>query len=934
VPARPGPSIWLLCGGVATTFFGTALRLRTACDRPASLRATTLVDRNLPSSAAGAHAVGKAATGHMADPMTEEENRGVPASATQPFDQQLSACAIEGAHADISSNTVRLAAGQLIGGRYRIERELGEGGMGVVYLVADEQVPGERFAIKVLKEELRPEAFTLLREEARKTRKLSHPNIVDVHSVNVDGQTLYVLMEYLEGKSLDKLLDEEFGRGMPFSHAWPIIEDVGAALGNAHDHNVIHSDLKPANVFVTTSGRTKLLDFGIARVSRGPLLHARTGPHALTPGYASCEMLQGKEADRRDDIYSFACVIYEMLCGERPFGDLTALEAREAGTRVPPLEGLSREQNAALAQALTLDREGRTSSVEVLLEGLAADHAPRRRPIAVLATGIVAGLVAVGLGYLVLDKFYGSRHSVAVQAPETQRETAPAALTAAFNPPPHSIAVLPFVNMSGDEGQEYFSDGVSEELIDALSHVVALQVCARTSSFTFKGKNVDAGTIGRKLNVAVILDGSIRRYGNTVRITAQLVNATSGFQIWSQSYDRDLRDILALQTDIASAVAQEMEVKLLGDEPPKMEAGGTHNPDAYDAYLRGKQIEVTAQDLAANRQALAAFDRAIALDPNFAAAHAQRARALRYMAWFSTEPTAIRDIKTQARQAAERAVALAPDYADAHMVLGWHILVQTFLDLGAAAREIDRAMALAPGSAAVLDGYAGFQGILGHHDAALAAMRRAIRLDPQNSRYRENLLANLSFARRFEDVLVAAQDVRAMNPQSYYAGIYSATSNLALGHPELARQTCESPATPLDEDDRLQCLALADHALGRTAQANKELAELQARKGEIGAAEYAAVYAQWGDSAAALHWLATAARVNPPSLHKLKVDWMFDPIRSQPQFQALERRLNFPLAQNRGRATVATAGLAAPHPGSGPAVQAGPSGVPYQWQRE
>src|SRR5215472_12951608 len=306
-------------------------------------------------------------------PMTAEDNRRVPPSTqVSPLDLQLSACAIEGtpdgltqpperrrnerrrAQATVSSNAVRLALGQLLGGRYRIERELGEGGMGVVYLAADEQVSGERFAIKVLKEELRPEALALLREEVRKTRKLSHPNIVDVHSVNVEGQKLYVLMEYLEGKSLDALLDEEFGRGMPFSHAWPIIEDVGAALGIAHDHNIIHSDLKPANVLLTTSGRTKLLDFGIARVSRGPLPHARTGPHALTPRYASCEMLQGKEADRRDDIYSFACVIYEMLCGERPFGDLTALEAREAGTRVPPLEGLSREQNAALAQALTL----------------------------------------------------------------------------------------------------------------------------------------------------------------------------------------------------------------------------------------------------------------------------------------------------------------------------------------------------------------------------------------------------------------------------------------------------------------------------------------------------------------------------------------------------------------------------------------------------
>src|SRR5246127_2024728 len=284
-----------------------------------------------------------------------------------------------------------LTSGEKLSGRYRIERELGEGGMGVVYLVADEQVGGETFAVKVLKDGLDPQALELLRAEVRKTRKLSHPNIVDVHSVNVDGKKLYVLMEYLEGRSLNALLDEEFGRGMPFSHAWPIIEDVGAALGYAHDHNVIHSDLKPANVFLTTSGKTKLLDFGIARVSRGPVLHRRSGPLALTPVYASCEMLQGAQADARDDIYSFACVIYEMLCGKRPFGEVTALEAREAGARVPPIGVLTREQNSALTQALAFDRTGRTPSVEELLVGL-VDEKPRARPIALLTGAIIAAI--------------------------------------------------------------------------------------------------------------------------------------------------------------------------------------------------------------------------------------------------------------------------------------------------------------------------------------------------------------------------------------------------------------------------------------------------------------------------------------------------------------------------------------------------------------
>jgi tetratricopeptide (TPR) repeat protein len=228
------------------------------------------------------------------------------------------------------------------------------------------------------------------------------------------------------------------------------------------------------------------------------------------------------------------------------------------------------------------------------------------------------------------------------------------------------------------------------------------------------------------------------------------------------------------------------------------------------------------------------------------------------------------------------------------MALGWQVLVNGYLDFSGAAPEIDRAMALAPGSASVLDSYSGFQGIVGHHDLALRAIRRAIKLDPQNPRYREHLLQNLSMARRFADVLTAVRDAQALHAEGYYAPLYSFRSYLALGHPELAQQTCESPATPLDERDRQLCLALAYHALGKIKQATIKLEELNASEGDLDAANYAAVYAQWDEPAAALHWLATAERVNRRSLVNLKVDWMFDPIRNQPQFQALERRLNFP----------------------------------------
>jgi TonB family protein len=263
--------------------------------------------------------------------------------------------------------------GQLLGGRYLLERELGRGGMGEVYLASDQEVVGELFAIKVLKPEIRayPEALPLLREEVRTTRALRHPNIVGVYSLNSDRSHIYMLMEYLEGKTLDALLDQEFGRGMPFSRAWPLILDMCDALAYAHDHSVIHSDLKPSNVFVTLAGRAKLLDFGIARVAR--TRNGRFDPStvgALTLAYASCEMLEGGKPDQSDDVFSLACVIYEMLSGRHPFDLRSALEAREEGYRVTPIPLLAPSQNAALGQALAFARGKRTATVEALLAGL------------------------------------------------------------------------------------------------------------------------------------------------------------------------------------------------------------------------------------------------------------------------------------------------------------------------------------------------------------------------------------------------------------------------------------------------------------------------------------------------------------------------------------------------------------------------------------
>lgn len=290
--------------------------------------------------------------------------------------------------------------GTLLSGRYLLERRLGEGGMGVVYLASDQEVKGETFAVKVLKSEIRehPESLALLREEVRRTRALPHPNIVGVYSLNSDKSSVYMLMEFLEGKSLDALIDEDFGRGMPLERAWPLIQDIGGALAFAHDHSVIHSDLKPSNIFITTGGRAKLVDFGIARAARGRTRGVDPAAlGALTPQYASCEMLEGHQPDMRDDIYALACVIYEMLSGKHPFGGRTAVEARDEKRTPAALPSLSRSQNAALASGLAFDRERRVASVEALIAGLspAAQSKAGRLPL-IVSTVVV--LIVLGVG--------------------------------------------------------------------------------------------------------------------------------------------------------------------------------------------------------------------------------------------------------------------------------------------------------------------------------------------------------------------------------------------------------------------------------------------------------------------------------------------------------------------------------------------------------
>jgi serine/threonine-protein kinase len=764
----------------------------------------------------------------------------------------------------------------LLGGRYRIERELGEGGMGVVYLAADEQVPGERFAIKVLKDELRPEALAQLREEVRKTRKLSHPNIVDVHSVNVAGQTLYVLMEYLEGKSLNALLDEEFGRGMPFSHAWPIIEDVGAALGNAHDHNVIHSDIKPANVFLTTAGRTKLLDFGIARVSRGPLLQTRSGSRALTPAYASCEMLEGKEADRRDDIYSFACVIYEMLCGERPFGDLTARQAREGHAKVPALQALSREQNAALARALAFDREARTGTVEALLAELAGATKQRARPIALFVAAILIAIAAVGLTLFSLKQLPVSRQA---QVLVSNEGTVPAATV-----PQKSIAVLPFVNMSPDKEQDYFSDGLTEEMIELLGQVPDLRVPARTSSFYFKGKNEAIANIAQQLKVAHVLEGSVRKAGKRLRITAQLIRADNGYHLWSQTYDREDADVFAVQDEIAKAVVSALQVKLAaGVQEPS--SRGTTNTDAYSQYLLGRQL-TRRGTLESFRRAVQAYSKATELDPNYAGAYAGLALAEASVADYTGDTSGIE----RAGHDADKAIALAPTDANGYASRSY-LRTDWLWDWSGAQADIEKALSLDPRNSDVQQQYARLLADLGRLPDAVAAQKQATELDPLSSTAWENLgfyYKNLGDYAAAETVLGRAIEIE---PTSVFALNDLGMTLLLQGKGE------EALAAFRKEDQealRLTGIAMTEHTLGHAKESQQAMDALMAKHAQHAAYQIAQSFAWSGDKDRAFEWLQRAYTQRDGGLALIKTDPPLRSLHGDQRFRTLLGTIGLP----------------------------------------
>lgn len=779
-----------------------------------------------------------------------------------------------------------IGIGHLLGGRYRLERKLGEGGMGVVYFASDQEVKGEHFAIKVLQNHIRtsPESLGLLREEVRKTRALAHPNIVGVYSLNVDRGDVFVLMEYLEGKTLQELLDQDFGRGMRFDRAWPLIEGVGAGLAYAHDHSVIHGDLKPSNIFVTTSGKPKLLDFGIARAARGPGRNLdATALRALTPAYASCEMMEFLPPDTRDDIYAFTCIIYEALSGNHPFGGRSAVMARDAKEKPAPIDSLTPRQNAALAQGLAFDRQARTATVEALLAGLAQAADSRRRGSRLSkATWVAALLVASlsALSFFAADHFWRSKQSAMQGGATTVAH--PVSVTTASD---KSIAVLPFADMSEKHNQDFFADGLADEVLSLLATLPELRVISRTSSFQFKGQNIDLRTVGAQLGAAYVLEGSVRRYGDRVRVTAQLVTSSDGVHRWSDSYEDNIGDVLRMQQNIATALGRALQVEV--NDAPWHAPSTLVSTEAYTDYLNGLHA-MDRFDAAGFTIAISFFERALVLDPTLTRAREKLAQV--YYLQLELGLVTPQVSAEHLRQTLEAVLREDPQSAMGHALRAE--LLETYdWNWRESQKEAELAVSLSRNSSFALYAAADINGALGRWSQSEALFRQALAIDPLDADTHQLFGWTLFHAGRYEEAEAEARRVLEIRPSYTTERFYLGMSLLAQGKLQAAlSETQKEPGEAI----RKIGLGMILYALGNKPEAGLALAEAEQLAGSDFAYEIAWVHAFRGEATAAFEWLERAYEQKDANLEYLKGEWALKGIEGDPRYKAFLRKMDLP----------------------------------------
>ena len=749
--------------------------------------------------------------------------------------------------------------------RYRLERELGRGGMARVYLAHDLK-HDRSVALKVLHPDLGatlgPERFL---REIRTAARLQHPNILTVFDSGTaeppPGESggrslLWFTLPYIEGESLRDRLHRE--APLPLDEAVAIAREVAEALEYAHGRDVLHRDIKPENILLFR-GRALVTDFGIARplTEDEPAEAARLTQVGLalgTPAYMSPEQAGGDgRLDARSDVYSLGCVLFEMLAGVPPFTGPTAL--------------------AVIAQRFTDEapspsRGGRTMPAEldrIVTRALAPAPADRFPSAGALAAALRAG----------------EPWALRPRGPEAPRRGAPP-----------SIAVLPFANLNPSPDNEYFADGMTDELINALAKVPGLHVVSRTSCFAFKGRSEDAREIGRRLQVATVLEGSVRRAGPRLRVATQLINVADGFLLWSESFDREAEDVFAIQDEIARAISSALRGRLLDPGAEARVRRPTDDLEAYQLYLKGRQSwnRRTEQDL---RDAKLAFEQALVRDPGFALAHAGMADTWALLGFYSAAPPD--EVFPRAKRAARQALELEPALAEAYPALAYSAMYYDW-DWAEAEQAFRRAIELHPGYANAHQWYGNFLSVMGREEEAIASFERALALDPLSAMKYAALGWGCYFARRYQRGAEECGRGVELEPTSVVAHGWLTLNLEGLGRTDEAVAAAEATARLAGYGvSSLGLLGYAYGVVGKRDDARSVLERLMALSESRYTSQYdlALIHLAMGEDGQAMEWLERGYAERDHQMVFLKVDPRLDALRKRRDFGRVMERMRY-----------------------------------------
>jgi eukaryotic-like serine/threonine-protein kinase len=752
-----------------------------------------------------------------------------------------------------------------LAGRYAVEREVGHGGMAVVYLARDFR-HDRMVALKVLQERftevLGSERFL---REIRLAARLHHPHLLPLYDSGEAGGFLYYVTPYIEGGSLrDRLVAE--GR-VALVPALRLTRQAADALDYAHRQNVVHRDVKPENILLE-EGHAVVADFGVARAVTAAVDSAltQTGMLIGTPAYMSPEQASDEPLDARCDIYALGCVLFEMLSGRPPFTGSTPI--------------------AILAQRLT-------------------GPAPTLAAVGAVVPPVVEQLVARALAQRPDDRFSSGAElaRALADAEAAQSRPTPTPPATAVVPRVAALAVLPFVNMSADPENEFFSDGMTEELINALTRVEGLRVASRTSAFAFKGRDLDVREIGQRLNVTAVLEGSVRRAGNRLRVTAQLINAADGYHLWSDTYDRQLADVFEVQDELSRSIVGTLRPKLMGGRPAAS-AGTISGPlvvpattslEAYTAYLKGR-FYWNMRTLDGYRKSIDCFEAALARDPDFALPYTGIADSWAMLGfdYFGGVPAA--EGMPRAQSAARRALELDETLAEAHSPLGVTSMLYD-RDWTEAERRFCRALELKPDYVPALLWYSLFLSVMSRHDESLALIRRAAEIEPLAMIVHQGVARSLHYAGRDEEAVEHCLRLLEMDPGFVTAYETIARPLCVLGRvAEAEAYAREGVARSGRWSLLLGALGHVCGLVGKTAEARAILAELDelSRIRFVPRYHFAVVYYGLRDRENTLGELARSMAERSGVILWTAVDPHLSWLWSDPGYQEITRPLALP----------------------------------------